>query len=137
MDLIRTEKLKENLGLKDEIVYCHVGRICKQKNQKFIIEIFSEIVKKQPNSILLFIGGGGEQEILELQKQIDSLGLTQKVRFLGSREDVEVLLSLSKALIFPSIEEGLGVVLIEAQVSKTLCFEEFKHQIINLTRRYY
>lgn len=118
----KTEKLKENLGLTDEKVYCHIGRICKQKNQKFIIEIFNEIVKREPNSILLFIGGGGEQKILTLQKQIDSLGLTQKVRFLGAREDVDILLNISQALIFPSIEEGLGIVLIEAQSSKTLCF---------------
>lgn len=118
----KTDKLRENLGLTNEKVYCHIGRICKQKNQPFVIDIFNEIVKKEPNSILLFIGGGSEESILTLQRKIDSLGLTQKVRFLGSREDVDVLLNISRALIFPSIEEGLGIVLIEAQTSKTLCF---------------
>ena len=118
----KTKKLKENLGLKEEIVYCHVGRICKEKNQTFIVDIFNEIIKKQPNSILLFIGSGEQDFILQLQRKIDSLGLTQKIRFLGSREDVNVLLNISHALIFPSLAEGLGLVLIEAQVSKTLCF---------------
>lgn len=118
----KTNKLRENLGLTDEKVYCHIGRICKEKNQSFIIDIFNEIIKKQPRSILLLIGGGNQQTILELQRKIDKLGLTQNVKFLGSREDVNVLLNISHALIFPSLAEGLGLVLIEAQVSKTLCF---------------
>ena len=118
----KTKKLRENLSLKDEVVYCHIGRNCKEKNQTFIVDIFNEIVKKQPNSVLLFIGGGGVDVVLQLQRKIDSLGLTQKVKFLGAREDVNVLLNISHALIFPSLAEGLGLVLIEAQVSKTLCF---------------
>ena len=116
------ENLKKELGLKNEKVFCHIGRICKQKNQKFLIDVFDEIVKREPNSVLLLIGGGSGEYLNFVKQKVKMLGLTEKVKFLGSRPDVNNLLNLSHCMIFPSIEEGLGIVLIEAQVSKTLCF---------------
>lgn len=117
-----TEKLKKELNIKNEKIYCHIGRICKQKNQNFLIDVFNEIIKREPNSILLLIGGGFGEYLDNLKQKIENLKLTNNIKFLGSRPDVNNLLNISHALIFPSTSEGLGIVLIEAQVSNTLCF---------------
>lgn len=116
------EQIKKELNITNQKVYSHIGRISKEKNQNFIVKIFSEIVKKEPNSLLLLIGGGGGKQLTSLQEKIRTLGLHDKVKLLGSRTDVNSLLALTHAVIFPSTQEGLGVVLIECQVAQKLCF---------------
>lgn len=115
-------KLKKEFGINDDIVYCHVGRLCQQKNQEFVIDIFNEIVKCQPQSKLLLVGLGDESRVSFLNDKIKAFGLNDKVLLLGSRTDVQDILNLSDVFIFPSRHEGLGIVLIEAQVSKVRCF---------------
>lgn len=91
----------------------HVGRLCEQKNQKRLIEIFSEIVKRVPNSRLLLIG------FVETGYDIDSLitknNLQNKVIIAGVRDDVPKLLNAIDVFIFPSKFEGLPFTLIETQ----------------------
>ncbi len=116
---IRKQK-REELGIKDELVIGHIGRISYQKNHKFLIQIFNEIVKLQPNSLLLVIGVGEKEE--EIKKLVADLGLTEKVRFLGKRQDVNELYQAMDAFVMPSFFEGVPVVGVEAQYAKLPCF---------------
>lgn len=116
---IRNRKRKE-LGLENGLIFGHVGRISYQKNHKFLIDIFSEILKKCNNAILLLIGVGEKEE--EVRKQIADLGIGNNVRFLGNRSDVNELYQAMDVFMLPSFFEGIPVVGVEAQFAGLECF---------------
>ena len=114
----RKAKRKE-LGLKDETVLCNVGRFSEEKNQLFLLEIFKEYLKLNPNSFLLLIGGAGPIE-MQIKEKIKKCNLSNKVMLLKERKDVAELLCASDIFVFPSKFEGLGMAAIEAQTSGLL-----------------
>lgn len=103
----------------DAIVIGHVGRFSKPKNHKFIIQVFSEIIKDESESYLLLIGDGDLKN--DIEKQVNILGISDRVIFTGIRTDVENLLQAMDVFLFPSLYEGLPVSLIEAQASGLPC----------------
>ena len=110
---VRAEYRKK-LGLsKDAFVVGHVGRLCNQKNQSRLLDIFSKIHAQKPTSYLVLIGRG--EQLLLLKNKVDNLNLAQNVLFLGVREDVACLLNVMDVFIFPSKFEGLPFTLIETQ----------------------
>ena len=112
----KSEAKKRELGIAGKIVLGHIGRFSAQKNHKFLIEVFYEYQKINSNSVLLLVGRGELEE--QIKKQVHDLGLDERVKFLGVREDVPELLQAMDVFVFPSLYEGLGIVLIEAQVAK-------------------
>ena len=110
--LIR-DKVRKELDLNDKFVVGHVGRFCFQKNQEFVVKVFSEFHKTNSNSILMMIGIGNT--VSAIREQVKVLGLNDHVLFLGARTDVNQLYQAMDAFVFPSRYEGLGVVAIEAQ----------------------
>lgn len=117
---IRKEKRKE-LGIKDnQLIIGHIGRFVAQKNHNFLIDIFNEIHKKNNNSILILAGQGPLMD--EIKSKVNNLGLTSNVKFLGQRNDANELYQAFDIFLLPSIYEGLGLVLIEAQCAGNLCF---------------
>ena len=116
---IRKEKRKE-LNINDnQLVIGHIGRFVQQKNHEFLIDIFNEIHKQDKNAILLLIGEGPLKE--KIQNKVNELGLDKNVQFLGQRNDVNELYQAMDMFLFPSLYEGLGMVLIEAQCSGLAC----------------
>lgn len=115
---LRIQKRKE-LDLKGKFVIGHVGRLSYQKNHKFLIEIFSEVIKKEPNAILLLIGGGEKEE--EIRTQVYEFNLEKVVFFLGNRSDVNELYQAMDLFLMPSFFEGVPVVGVEAQFSNLPC----------------
>ena len=114
------KKKRKALNIQDEeILFIHVGRFAKQKNHEFLINVMSEYNKKSKSWKLLLVGTGPLQD--GVKKQVSSLGLQKKIMFLGSRNDVDELMSASDCFIFPSRHEGLGIVVIEAQASSLPC----------------
>lgn len=93
----------------------NIGRLHFQKNQTFLLDIFKEICKINENSCLL-IGGQGEEEE-KLKAKAKELEIEDKVKFLGMVDNVSEVLQAMDAFVFPSLFEGLAVVLIEAQAS--------------------
>ena len=86
----------------------------KQKNQSFCVKVFSEIVKKEPNSRLVFIGRGDTAFLENVAKEY---GVVDKVIFTGLTTNVGKMLNLLDVFFFPSHFEGLPIVLIEAQAN--------------------
>lgn len=113
------QRKREELGLTNEFVVGHVGRISYQKNHKFLVEIFNELLKMEPNSILLLVGVGEKEE--EVREQIQKLGINEKVRFLGNRSDVNELYQAMDVFVMPSFFEGIPVVGVEAQFADLPC----------------
>lgn len=120
---IRNKKRIE-LGLKDKFVVGHVGRLSYQKNHKFLIEIFSEVHKKNANTVLLLIGVGEKEQ--EIKEQIHKLGLDGTVKFLGNRSDVNELYQAMDVFVMPSFFEGIPVTGVEAQFAELPCIFSIK-----------
>lgn len=118
-DELRRIKRSE-LGIADNnLVIGHVGRFYLQKNHAYLIEIFSELKKEYPNSLLLLIGDGPLK--CDMEKKVEELKINDSVYFLGIRGDVEQLLQAMDVLVFPSHHEGLPLTIIEAQASGLKC----------------
>ena len=118
-ETIRHE-VRVELGIEGKFVVGHVGRFNEQKNHEFLIDIFKSIHDSMPNSILLLIGDGELKN--EISEKVQSYGLTSSVKFLGVRDDVNKLLQAMDVFVFPSLYEGLGIALIEAQAAGLYCF---------------
>lgn len=103
----------------DTFLIGHVGRFDLQKNHKFLIEIINKIDKKISNYKVCLVGDGIlKDEIVNLVKQYH---LEEKILFLGIRSDVNKLMMSFDLFLFPSLFEGLGIVLIEAQATGLKC----------------
>ena len=115
----KKEKL-QSIGIeKDAYIVGHVGRFSEQKNHGFLLEIFREIAQKKADAHLLLIGSGELQE--EMQQKIREMDLEDRVTILSHRADVPELLHTMDVLVFPSLYEGLSVVLVEAQAAGLRC----------------
>ena len=119
-DEILRNNMRESLGIKDELVIGHIGRFNKQKNHVFLIEIFNEVLKRGLKSKLMLVGEG--PLIDEIYNEVKRLEIEDKVIFLGKRTDIPKLLNTMDIFVLPSIYEGLGIVLIEAQTNGLKCF---------------
>lgn len=112
--------MRKELGIpKDAFVLGHIGRFAEQKNHQFLVEVFAQVKRNLPNAILLLVGGG------ELQQKIESdiirCRLVENVIFAGVRSDVQRLYHAMDVFVFPSLYEGLGIVVIEAQAAGLPC----------------
>ncbi|MDE5631093.1 MAG: glycosyltransferase, partial [Bacilli bacterium] len=83
-------------------------------------DIFYEIHKNNSDSILMLVGQGPLED--EIKNKVDTLNLTDSVKFLGQRNDAFELYQAFDVFILPSLYEGLPVVGVEAQVAGLLCF---------------
>lgn len=107
--------IREKYGIHNKFVIGHIGRFHKQKNHEFLIEIFKEINNLYSNSILLLVGDGDEKE--RIKSKVNNLNLEDNVKFLGVRNDIPDLLQAFDIFLFPSLNEGLGIVAIESQAA--------------------
>lgn len=112
-------QVREELGLGDKFVVGHVGRFGFMKNHTFLIDIFAELCKMRDDAILVLIGKGELEG--QIREKISSLGLPDKVLFLGNRFDVERYYQAFDYFVFPSIFEGLPGSVAEAQASGLCC----------------
>lgn len=118
-DLIVREETRNALGLHTELTLLHVGRFSYQKNHSFLLDIFKEVHRIQPDSVLLLVGDTTEESefLTEVKRKIKAYGLENVVRLLGRRDDVNKIMQAADVLVMPSFFEGLTVVGIEAQSS--------------------
>lgn len=116
----KRKSIREENKIEDKaMVLGHVGRFSKVKNQSFLLDIFYEYYKRNQDTELLLIGEGETKE--EIIAKAHEMGIENKVKFLGNRKDVENYYSAFDCFLFPSLFEGLGIVLIEAQVNGLNC----------------
>lgn len=113
-EFIRSMKRDELQISKDSFVIGNVGRFTEQKNQKRLLEIFSNLQNLKTNTVLLLIGDGDLRE--ENEKYAKQLGL-KNVYFLGVRNDIPELMMAMDVMVMPSLYEGLPIVCIEAQAT--------------------
>lgn len=108
------EAVRQELGLPEAAwVILHTGRFHAQKNHAFLVEVAREVVKDLPQALFVLIGDGPLRP--QIEQQVTAAGLDEHFRFLGFRTDVPRLMPLGDMMLFPSLYEGLGVSLLEAQ----------------------
>lgn len=107
---------REKYGI-EEGCFCvgTVGRITTQKNPFFIIDVFECIYNKRPNSKLIYVGSGELQE--KVIEYVNKKNIKQNVIFCGSTLDAFKIYNAFDTFLFPSLFEGLGISLIEAQIN--------------------
>lgn len=108
-------RMRDQLGLTNQFVVGHVGRFNPLKNHSFLLEAFAVLIRREPNAILLLVGGGADME--KIKTKAETMGISQKVRFLGIRSDVPDLMQAMDVFAFPSLYEGLPVTMVEAQAA--------------------
>ena len=115
------ETVRKELGLpRDVPVVGHVGRFHHEKNHLFFLEIAVEVLKRRPEIHFLLVGDGPLRPATE--SRVRAIGLSDKVHFAGIRTDVARLMRGAMDLfVFPSLWEGLPMVLIEAQAAGLHC----------------
>lgn len=107
--------IRKEFNISNEILIGNIGRLTIQKNQEFLIDAFHSALKLNENMKLLIVGNGKLAD--KLKNKCKYLGILDKVIFSEVRSDVEKIYSALDVFVFPSLYEGLGIVLIEAQVS--------------------
>ena len=110
--IVRRDTRKE-LGIEDNLVIGHIGRLTEQKNTLFLIDIVASIVKKESTAKLLLIGDGNLRD--EMFRKINKSGLSKSVIYLGRREDIQKFYNSMDCFILPSLYEGLPVTGLEAE----------------------
>lgn len=112
--------IRKELGINDDdIVVCHIGRFIQAKNHSFLIEVVKELIEKNNKIKLILVGTGHLRNDIEIK--VKDLGIERNVYFIGLRDDISNILNNSNLFILPSIYEGLGLVLLEAQASNLPC----------------
>ncbi len=109
------EKVRNESKCNNKNVIGFVGRLMEQKNPVFMIQVFAEYLKIQSDSELWVIGEGYLKE--KMEEEIRKQKVENYVKWYGRRDDVNELMQGIDVLLHPSLFEGLGIVLIEAQAA--------------------
>jgi glycosyltransferase involved in cell wall biosynthesis len=118
------DRVRGGLGLSpSRIVLGNVGRLHYPKNQRFLISVLQECLSKGLDVELWFIGAYQQKwkEYQEVKKNIQRLGVQDRVRFWGQRQDVQDLLMGMDVFLLPSLFEGFPIVGLEAQCAGLPC----------------
>ncbi len=114
-------EIRKSFGLNEnQRIIGEIGRLCRFKGQRVLIESALQVLKKFPESIFMLVGedleGAGRYR-KELEDLTGELGLKQNVIFTGYRQDVMDLMNTFDIFVLPSLDEGLPVVILEAMAA--------------------
>ncbi len=108
-------RTRQEWGIGDDILLGNTGRLCRQKNQQWVMAVFQRFLQRHPHSRLMLVGDGEDKGLL--LRQADALGLGDRVIFTGITDRVPDFLCAMDVFLFPSIFEGLGIAAVEAQAA--------------------
>lgn len=103
----------------DEIVIGNVGRLCNQKNQLFLMDVFKKINESNKKFRLFIVGNGDLKE--KIVQKIKKLDLGSYINLIESVDYINELYSMFDIFVLPSLYEGLPVVGVEAQANGLPC----------------
>jgi glycosyltransferase EpsF len=117
------EKLKKEYNVTtNTTIFGNVGRIVRHKNVLFILDILNEYGKENPNFLFVFAGRADDSEYLnEIFEKAKKYNLQNKIIYLDVRDDVPTIMSSLDVFIAPALQEGFGLVAVEAQAAGIPC----------------
>lgn len=107
--------LRSKLGVSDKIVIGTIGRLCKTKNQLFLIKLFKRVYSGNNNYYLIIVGNGALED--KIRKYISRNKLENCVTLITDIDKIETYYSSFDIFVLPSLYEGLSLVTLEAQSS--------------------
>lgn len=111
--------IRRELNISDCFVIGHVGHFAAVKNQDFLIDVFKQIHMLNSSAVLLLVGDGNDR--IKLENKIKEFGLEANVIMTGNISNVNEMLNAMDVFVFPSLYEGLGMAIIEAQANGLPC----------------
>jgi L-malate glycosyltransferase len=105
------EEARQAMGVSGFVLGA-VGRLEEQKGHRHLLEALSEVKRVIPDATLLLVGDGRLRE--DLMRQAQELGLSDRVRFLGTRRDLPLIFRALDLFVQPSLWEGLPLALLKA-----------------------
>lgn len=109
------ETKRAELGLERYFVIGTVGRMVTAKSFDLLLRVAEEVCSRRPQARFLLVGEGPLRD--GLTRMRDSLGLAEKVVFLGGRTDIPGLLAAIDLYVITSQREGLPISLLEAMTA--------------------
>ncbi len=116
----RTEVLRKELALpKDAVIVGSLGRFSEVKGYKYLVQACSRLYAEGRNIFLLLVGEGSTAP--SLKKLASESHLKDSFRIVVPKGDVKPYLFLMDIFCLPSLQEGLGLSLMEAMASGCAC----------------
>jgi glycosyltransferase involved in cell wall biosynthesis len=118
---VNRHEVRNELGIPiDAPVVGHVGNFVQAKNHAFLVQVAFKVLRRRPDVHFLLIGDGHLRAAIEAQAS--ALGISSQLHFVGTRVDVpRVMLGAMDSFLFPSLYEGFGLSLLEAQATGLKC----------------
>ncbi len=113
------QNVRQQLKFENNFVIGYVGRLSKEKNLLFLVDVFAEVYTRSRTARLLIVGDGSLKR--DLVTKIQSLGLSSVVVMVGLVPNPQDYYQAMDVFLFPSLFEGLGMVLTEAQIAGLPC----------------
>lgn len=111
---------RHKLSLENRLVIGSVARFGPQKNLLFLVDVFHKICEVEKQAVLMLVGTGVQEPLL--RQRVHQYGLGEKVLFLGARHDTASLMQAMDLMIAPSVFEGFGMSVLEAQCAGLPCY---------------
>lgn len=115
----KRNEIRKKYCLESKNVILHVATFLPVKNHIMSVEIIKQLSRIDDNAYIIFVGDGPLKN--QISEQLIEYGLGERCLFVGMVDNVEDFYSASDVLILPSLNEGLGNVVLEAQVSGLKC----------------
>lgn len=108
------QEIRNKLGIPEsKIILMSVGELTKRKNHMVMIEALARL---KEYDILYVICGDGPLKA-QLRAKAEELGVRDRLKLLGFRKDIAELHKMADIFVFPSLQEGLPVAVMEAMAS--------------------
>lgn len=113
-------EVRDELGIpRDSFVIGHVGRFSEEKNHVFLVKVFKEVYEREKKAFLLMVGTGDEKD--RIMSILENSPMRKSFLILSNRSDIPDLMQTMDVFVLPSLYEGFGIVMVEAQKSGLPC----------------
>lgn len=132
-DFNKRIRVRNELSINDCYVLGNVGRFVQQKNHEYLIDLFEKLYKQDDRYRLMLIGEGPLE--VEIKNKLKKKQIDRGVLFIGTTDKVEEYMCAMDLFVFPSLYEGLGMVVVEAQACGLPCIvSKNVPEDVNITR---
>jgi len=113
---VRVSEKKHSLGLPQKrLVVGFVGWLLPIKGPMHLLKAMEDVWQEYDDPVLVFLGKGDLDA--ELRAEALKTGSNGRVHFLGWRDDIDEIMPIFDILVLPSLNEGMGRVLVEAMAA--------------------
>lgn len=110
------DTIRQNLNIESgAMVVGTVARLSEEKDQFTLLDAFAKVISELQNVYLVIAGDGPLRK--DLESHASDLGISQRVRFLGFRDDISSILRILDLFVLSSTSEGISLTLLEAMAA--------------------